>query len=156
MTILVKIITTGLFTGYLPIVSGTFGSILGCVWWIFVSKPIYYFGFTGFLLMLGFITSGYAEREIFKKKDDHRIVIDEICGILITFLAHSFSFTVNGFILLAAGFIIFRFFDIVKPPPIRNLHKLKGSFGIMLDDVAAGAISNGILHGIRILIRLGS
>ncbi|UCB47413.1 MAG: phosphatidylglycerophosphatase A [Spirochaetota bacterium] len=154
MIILIKIISTGLFAGYIPIASGTFGSILGCAGWIFVSDPIYYYCLTGLLLTFGFITSGYAEKEIFKRKDDRRIVIDEICGTLIAFLTHSFTFTFNGFIILAAGLIIFRVLDIVKPPPIRSLQKLKGSFGIMLDDIVAGVITNGILYGIKILMRV--
>ncbi len=117
-----------------------------------MSKPLYHYSFTGILLILGFLTSGYAERKIFMRKDDHRIVIDEICGMLVSFLTHKFTFTAHGFIILAAGFVIFRFFDIVKPPPISNLQRLKGSFGIMLDDIAAGTITNGILYGIKIFI----
>jgi phosphatidylglycerophosphatase A len=152
MYILAKIISTGLFAGYFPIAGGTLGSVLGCAGWVFISKPLYYYSFTGSLLILGFLTSGYAEREVFKKKDDQRIIIDEICGMLIALMTHRFTFTVNGFVILAAGLVLFRFFDIIKPPPISNLQNLKGSYGIMLDDIAAGAITNGILYGIKIFI----
>jgi phosphatidylglycerophosphatase A len=153
MTVLAKIISTGLFVGYIPVASGTFGSVLGCGLWVFVAKQSYYYSATGLLLILGFFTSGYAEREVFRKKDDRRIVIDEICGMLIAFMTHSFTFTVNGFVLLTAGLIIFRIFDIIKPQPIKYIQNLKGSSGIMLDDIAAGAITNGMLHLIKLVTR---
>jgi len=66
-------------------------------------------------------------------KDPQFVVIDEVAGQLITFIAVPVSWK-----SLLAGFILFRGFDIVKPPPVRQLEKLPEGAGIVLDDVAAG------------------
>jgi len=55
------------------------------------------------------------------------------------------------FIIL--GFFLFRFFDIVKPPPIRLLEKAKGGYGVVLDDVLAGVYANIILQIVRLFIK---
>ena len=58
----------------------------------------------------------------------------------------SFLFVpIHGTTLLV-GFLLFRFFDIVKPPPIRRIERLPGGFGIVLDDVLAGVYANIVLH----------
>ena len=67
------------------------------------------------------------------RRDDPRIVIDEIVGFLLAML---WLPTTAGWII--AGFFLFRFFDILKPPPIRRLEKVRGGFGVVLDDVLAG------------------
>jgi phosphatidylglycerophosphatase A len=66
---------------------------------------------------------------------DHAgIVWDEIVGYLVTML-----FAPSGWFWVVIGFGLFRFFDILKPWPIRNIDRqLKGGLGIMLDDVLAG------------------
>jgi len=66
-------------------------------------------------------------------KDPQFVVIDEVAGQLITLIAVPITWKT-----LLAGFILFRGFDIVKPPPVRQLEQLPEGFGIVLDDVAAG------------------
>ena len=66
-------------------------------------------------------------------KDPQFVVIDEVAGQLITLIAAPVSWKT-----LLAGFILFRGFDIVKPPPVRQLENLPEGYGIVLDDVAAG------------------
>jgi phosphatidylglycerophosphatase A len=74
--------------------------------------------------------------------DDSSIVWDEVAGMLITMLAVPLSWQT-----LLAGFVLFRFFDILKPWPISYLDKhVHGGFGIMIDDVLAGVFSLGVLH----------
>ncbi|MEQ1637446.1 MAG: phosphatidylglycerophosphatase A [Methylococcales bacterium] len=79
-----------------------------------------------------------------KKLDEHDfggIVWDEIAGLLITLAFVPFSWQA-----LLAGFVLFRFFDILKPWPIRWVdQKVTGGFGIMLDDVIAGFFAAGVL-----------
>ena len=74
-------------------------------------------------------------------KDSSRVVIDEVAGMWISvcFIPHSIS-------LLIAGFILFRFFDILKPLYIRKLEALPGGWGVMADDVLAGIYANLILQ----------
>ena len=66
-------------------------------------------------------------------EDPQFVVIDEVAGQLITLIAVPVSWKT-----LLAGFILFRGFDIVKPPPVRQLEQLPSGTGIVLDDVAAG------------------
>jgi phosphatidylglycerophosphatase A len=69
-------------------------------------------------------------------KDPQFVVIDEVAGQLIALIAVPL-----GWKTFLAGLILFRAFDIVKPPPVRQLEKLRGGTGIMLDDVAAGILA---------------
>lgn len=78
--------------------------------------------------------SDRAERTL--GHDDGRIVIDEAAGMMLALLA--VPHTPTG---IVAAFAAFRFFDIVKPPPIRRLQAVPGGWGVMLDDLAAGAIA---------------
>ncbi len=76
--------------------------------------------------------------------DHPGIVWDEFVGMAITMTAVPFSW-----LNLLLGFVMFRFFDIVKPWPIREVdHSLSGGIGIMLDDILAGVFSCALLHGL--------
>jgi len=66
-------------------------------------------------------------------KDPQFVVIDEVAGQLIALIAVPFAWKT-----FLAGFILFRVFDVLKPPPVRQLEKLPNGTGIVLDDVAAG------------------
>jgi len=80
-------------------------------------------------------------------KDPQVVVIDEVAGQLIALIAAPLAW--KSFL---AGFILFRVFDIVKPPPVRQLERLHGGTGIVLDDVAAGLYAMGAMH---LLLRFG-
>jgi phosphatidylglycerophosphatase A len=74
-------------------------------------------------------------------KDPQFVVIDEVAGQLITFIAVPAAWK-----SLLLGFILFRGFDIVKPPPLRHLEKLREGTGIMLDDVGAALYASICMH----------
>jgi phosphatidylglycerophosphatase A len=74
-------------------------------------------------------------------KDPQFVVIDEVAGQLIALIAVPLAWK-----SLLAGFILFRVFDIVKPPPVRQLEALPEGVGIVLDDIAAGLYALGIVH----------
>jgi phosphatidylglycerophosphatase A len=74
-------------------------------------------------------------------KDPQFVVIDETAGQLITLLGAPLAW--KSFL---AGFILFRAFDIVKPPPVRQLERLPEGVGIVLDDVAAGLYGVAVMH----------
>jgi phosphatidylglycerophosphatase A len=80
-------------------------------------------------------------------KDPQFVVIDEVAGQLIALIAVPLAWKT-----FLAGFILFRAFDIVKPPPVRQLEKLPEGFGIVLDDVAAGIYALVIM---QLLLRSG-
>jgi len=74
-------------------------------------------------------------------KDPQFVVIDEVAGQLVALVALPLAW--KSFL---AGFILFRVFDIVKPPPVRQLEALPDGAGIVLDDIAAGLYALGIVH----------
>jgi phosphatidylglycerophosphatase A len=139
----VMALATGFFTGYIPFAPGTFGSILGLPFCFLLSKtklPVAILFILVFIFFAIWISS--RAEKILKQNDPGCIVIDEIAGIMVTFLGLPFN-TIS----VAAGFVIFRFFDILKPFPIRFMErKLAGGTGIVLDDVAAGICSNIVLR----------
>jgi phosphatidylglycerophosphatase A len=135
--------STGFGVGYSPIAPGTLGTLIAIPAYYFLSEipsPLYEITLVGFFFLSVWISEN-AEI-FFRKKDDPRIVIDEIMGFLITML---WVPKTTRFIII--GFFLFRFFDILKPFPIRRLEKrLKGGFGVVLDDVAAGVYANIVLQ----------
>ena len=145
----ILVLATGFGVGYSSIVPGTLGTLVALPIYYFLSEipsPLYEITLVGFFFLSVWISEN-AER-FFRKKDDRRIVIDEIMGFLITML---WIPKTVPFIII--GFFLFRFFDILKPFPIRRLEKgLKGGYGVVLDDVVAGIYANIVLHLVHIFI----
>jgi phosphatidylglycerophosphatase A len=79
------------------------------------------------------------------KKDPQVVVVDEVAGFLVTMLAVN----VVHWQTVVVGFVLFRLFDVVKPWPVRALERLPGGWGIVLDDVAAGALGACVFVGLR-------
>jgi phosphatidylglycerophosphatase A len=136
-------LATGFGVGYSPVAPGTLGTLIAIPVYYFLSEipsPLYEITLIAFFFLSVWISEN-AEI-FFGKKDDQRIVIDEIMGFLITML-----WVPKTIRFIIIGFFLFRVFDILKPFPIRRLEKrLKGGFGVVLDDVAAGVYSNIILQ----------
>jgi phosphatidylglycerophosphatase A len=149
MNRLILVIATGFGVGYSPIAPGTLGTLIAIPIYYFLSEipsPIYEITLIAFFFLSVWISTN-AET-YYGKKDDQRIVIDEIIGFLITML---WIPRTGHFIIV--GFFLFRFFDILKPFPIRRLERrLKGGFGVVLDDVLAGVYANIILHFLYTII----
>jgi len=80
--------------------------------------------------------SDYAE-EVMGRKDDPRIVIDEWVGYWVTI-----AFLPQNRLILIAGFILFRLFDVLKPSYVRRSGNLPGGWGVVMDDVLAGVLAN--------------
>jgi phosphatidylglycerophosphatase A len=139
----ILLIATGFGAGYSPIAPGTFGTLVAIPIYYFLSDipfPLYEITLAGFFF-LAVWASEIAEK-YFVKKDDTKIVIDEMMGFFITML-----WVTKTHLFILVGFILFRFFDILKPFPIRYLEKrLKGGFGVVMDDVLAGIYANILLH----------
>jgi phosphatidylglycerophosphatase A len=137
------VLATGFGVGYSPVAPGTLGTLIAIPVYYFLSNipsPIYEITLIGFFFLSVWISEN-AEI-FFGKKDDQRIVIDEMMGFLITML-----WVPKTILFVTIGFFLFRLFDILKPFPIRRLERgLKGGFGVVLDDVIAGVYVNIILH----------
>jgi phosphatidylglycerophosphatase A len=142
------LLATGFGVGYSPIAPGTLGTLLAIPFFLLLStaaSPVYELTLVGFFFLSVWV-SGHAERS-FRRRDDPRIVIDEMIGFFVTML-----WVPGTPLLIILGFFFFRFFDILKPFPIRLLEsKLKGGFGIVLDDILAGVYANIILEVISLI-----
>lgn len=139
LPLIFRVSATVFFIGYIPFAPGTFGTLFGAfVLYLFRPALIPYLILLAFTLVWGVISSGQAEKEL--GPDAHPIVIDEVAGYFISMFLLPVSF---GY--LTAAFILFRLFDIVKPPPINYLNK-PGGLGVMGDDVAAGILTNILLQ----------
>ncbi len=135
------VISTFFFIGYLPFVPGTFGSIAGLfLFYLIKNNILLQLGVTVLVIVLGFLTSGAAER-FYAKKDVRFIVIDEVGGMLLSllFLPQDLKFVI-------AAFLLFRLLDTFKPYPAYSLQRIKGSAGVMMDDIVAGLYTNLILQ----------
>lgn len=136
-------VATGVFTGYFPVASGTVGTLLGVVIvWLWQGLPVTLQIVA--CLMLGALGVWSSEQatSIYRKADSSRIVIDEIVGFMIAMV----GIPVTPYTVIC-GFILFRFFDIVKFPPANYFdERMKNGWGVMLDDVTAGIYSNILLH----------
>ncbi len=142
---LYRMIASVFYIGYLPVAPGTLGSLAALILYYFIyHNTIITAAVILIVIALGFITAGKVEK-MFGEKDPGEIVIDEFSGMLISLFRIP---PTMGYVV--AGFILFRFFDIVKPKPIQNLEKLKGGLGIMSDDIVAGVYTNIILQVVYI------
>lgn len=136
---------TGFFSGYLPCAPGTFGTLLGLPVCYILSKIDFLTAGVYIMLFIAFaVWVAHAAEKLLQKNDPGCIVVDEVAGILVTFIGVPFSMLSAG-----AGFIAFRIMDIWKPFPIRRIEKkVTGGAGIVLDDLLAGVYANLLLRAI--------
>jgi len=140
------IIATGFGCGYIPKIPGTVGSLLAVlVCWFYPVEMSSLIILSILLFIIGVPAATIVER--FEGKDSSKIVIDEITGQILTFAFIPF----NG-ITVILGFILFRFFDILKPYPINISQKLSNGWGVMIDDVLAAVYANITLRLILLIM----
>jgi phosphatidylglycerophosphatase A len=139
----------GFGSGLSPWAPGTAGTLVAVPLFLLVSHlslPLYT-AFIVITLLLGIWFCDAASREL-GVHDHPGIVWDEFVGYWITMWALPADWT-----WIVAGFVVFRILDIAKPWPIGVLDKkVKGGFGIMIDDIVAGILACAILHLARLLI----
>jgi phosphatidylglycerophosphatase A len=100
------------------------------------------------IFFLGVWAAGLSEK-FFGRTDPGHVVIDEVAGQMIAFLLSPHA----SWKFLLAGFGLFRLFDVTKPFPARGAERLAGGWGIMVDDVIAGAYTMGALALLGYIIR---
>jgi phosphatidylglycerophosphatase A len=143
------LIATVFGCGLFPVAPGTVGSLFGLVSAFLL---VHFLGLPPFCLLIlalglvpiGFWSAGIAARML-GKDDPGQVVIDEVLGQWVT-LAGAIRVNWKAFVI---GFLLFRLFDILKPPPVRNFESLPGGQGIVADDLMAG------LYGALVLFGLG-
>jgi phosphatidylglycerophosphatase A len=148
---LIVFFATGCFTGFLPKMPGTWGTFAAIPIVIITHRTTTIVQAVTAVVFAAFAVwiAGRAEI-LFEDRDARPIVIDEMAGFLITLL-----WLPLNLMTLFLGFVLFRVFDIVKPPPIGSLEKrLHGGWGIVLDDVLAGVFANVTLRLLLIVAGL--
>ncbi len=131
-----RFIATCAYVGYLPGAPGTWASVFACIVLWFIPA------FAGPLLIAVVAVIGFFAVNTLRT-DDHDpgyVVVDEFVGMQLTMAGHPM-----GILNLIAGFILFRAFDILKPYPIRKAERLPGAYGIIADDILAGAAASIVL-----------
>ena len=141
MNKLSKLIASVFYIGYFPIAPGTMGSFSALFLYFLIKDKPEVMGIVILLCtIVGILSAGRTEK-LLGEKDAQEIIIDEFTGMLV-----SLYLLPSTMIYVISAFLLFRFFDIVKPKPIRTLEKMRGGFGIMADDLMAGVYANLILQ----------
>lgn len=141
----------GLGSGLSPWLPGTMGTLAAIpIYWLVVPYPMLYTVVLLFVLAVGPWLCGRTARDLqaqgsgTRALDPPAIVWDEWAGLLLTLWGLPFSWPT-----LLAGFLLFRFFDMLKPWPISWLdRRIHGGMGIMLDDLAAAVAATVILRAL--------
>jgi phosphatidylglycerophosphatase A len=140
-----ELLFTAFYAGYSPIAPGTAGSLVGMA--VYFAEYLV-FGEISWIVNLVavvvliypcMILAGEGER-FFGKKDPPQVVIDEVVGYWISVLFYPFNIKIA-----LAAFFIFRVLDVLKPWPAGRLQRLRGGFGIMIDDCAVAVYTNLIV-----------
>jgi phosphatidylglycerophosphatase A len=141
---LAKVIATAFGSGYSPWAPGTAGSLVGLALFVPLASRAWpvQLAAAAAVTLVGALAGGRLATLV-GKKDPGLVVVDEVAGQWITLIGLPLTPVVA-----LVGFLLFRAMDIVKPWPARDLERLPGGWGIMLDDVAAGLYAH-------LLLRLG-
>jgi phosphatidylglycerophosphatase A len=139
-----KMFVSGFGLGFIPIAPGTMGALGALVpatlILLYMTHPNLILGSLVLVFtILGIIGSNKLQHQW--GKDPSRIVVDEMVGMWISIL-----WLGTGWIPMLSAFILFRFFDIIKPLGIRKMEQLPGGIGVMADDILAGIFANLLLQ----------
>ncbi len=155
-----RLVVTGLGTGYLPLAPGTWGSAGACGVFLLAAWGSDGSAVAVTIVMVALalaacvgcvVLGGFAELQ-FGKKDPGKCTIDEWAGQAVALYLVPLGAGWSGWLTAAgAGFLAFRLFDIVKPPPIFLTERLPRGWGILADDLAAGAFAN---IAVQVFLRL--
>jgi len=139
---LATVVATGLGAGYAPIAPGTAGSLVGvALFWAVHHLPLAgQAAATLLVFAAGVAAAGHVARRL-GIEDPRLVVADEVAGMWVSLLGLPLTAATA-----AAGFVLFRAFDVFKPYPARDLERLPGGWGIMCDDVMAGIYANLMLR----------
>ena len=145
----VHFIAFGFGAGLSPVAPGTMGTVVAVLLYLLLQglSSFAYWLITGFLLLSGFWICHYTSRAL-GAHDHNGIVWDEIVGYLVTM-----GIAPRGWEWMMTGFLLFRFFDVVKPWPVSWVDRsIGGGLGIMLDDVVAGLYSLVVIQVLAVML----
>jgi phosphatidylglycerophosphatase A len=136
-----KLVGSGFYTGYIPIASGTFGSLAAIIIYLIPGFERLEIIIPALIVLFiyGLIVSSKFEKVY--GKDPSQCTVDEVVGTWIALIALP-----KTILIVLTSFLVWRALDIIKPFPARTSEKLPGGLGIMIDDVISGFYSLIILH----------
>lgn len=127
--------------GYCPVAPGTLGSAVGLgIVWILAANPVRQLLGCLAAIVLTLLSAGPTAKAL-GNPDPKPVIIDEVAGMMVGLAGLPVTWPVY-----LTGFLLFRFLDIVKPPPLKQIQRLPGGWGILLDDVGAGLAANLFLR----------
>lgn len=138
-------VATLFYVGLSPIAPGTLGSLATVVPLYFIKafavSPVYFQVLAVVVVFVLGLPASRAAIVHFKKDDPGQCIIDEVAGQMVALIAipHNIYYYI-------AAFALFRLFDILKPFPVNRAERIKGPWGIMLDDIVAGLMALALLH----------
>jgi len=166
-TVFDEVLCTFFLSGHSPWAPGTMGALIATLLWSLCSLFLPYFwlqmGTLFILITITFLSIPSIRRiESDWGEDPHAVVVDEAVGVWIALLAVPCTSATSVSLLVSSSsslhwcyvlgaFILFRFFDIVKPLGIHRLESVKGGWGVMLDDILSGVYAAVLLLLIQIL-----
>jgi len=142
-----KFIGSGFYTGYFPVASGTIGSLAAIVIYLIPGFENLFIIIPATIIFMSYGIYVGTKFEAQYGKDPSECTVDEVVGTWISLLALPKTLWV-----IVAAFFLWRILDIIKPPPARNLERLNGGLGIMIDDVISGFYTLIIMHLVVYLI----
>lgn len=141
----VKFFALGFYSGVAPFAPGTFGTLAAAIFLFLLQAVLPHSSTLLPVLVLFFcvvgVWSSQQYADLVKKKDPSEVVIDEWAGYYFSYFLALF-FLPSSFRLAVEVFLAFRFFDILKPFPVNISQKLKGGWGIMIDDLLAAVYAS--------------
>jgi len=138
-----RLLATLFYAGYFPVAPGTVRTILALIVYLIIPKTVLelscFWLFPLLVIIPAVLITGEAEKLM--QRDDKRIVLDEFVGFFFAVL-----FLPKTIAIAVAAFLLFRLFDIIKPPPIDTIQRWKRGWGIVFDDVMAGIYANLLIQ----------
>jgi phosphatidylglycerophosphatase A len=144
-----RLLATWFYCGYAPKAPGTAGSLAAIViaWLlhVYAGVPPWGFAILALVLLAPAIWAADVTARESGLKDPQIVVVDEVVGQWIAIGGAAFGKAGMNWKAWCAAFVLFRVFDIWKPPPVRQLERIPGGAGIVLDDVMAGVYAALVL-----------
>ena len=135
--------------GHLPIAPGTWGSLVAIIgWWLWLQylDPLVFIALIIAIFAIGVFTTNTIITHT-GEKDPSRVIIDEVAGQWLGLLILP-----DGMLYIVGAFVLFRFLDIFKPWPIRQMEQFPKGWGVMLDDTLAGLLTLGLIQVVNRLL----
>ncbi len=134
--------------GFLPPCPGTWATIEGALIFWFLRDVMLWHEIILVVVVsiLGVLSSHYASKVV-QQKDPDFVVIDEVAGVWLALIGK------HGIWEFLAAVVLFRVIDITKPFPIKRLERFPGGWGIMIDDLFAGFLTNVLVTGLFLLLK---